>query len=127
VGASSAARARGGSLPLPPPDSLSGKARDTWTRLAPLVPDGRLTEATADMFAMLCTQIATWQEAEELVQETGILTVAGQDLVTNPALAIRDHADTMTARWAKAFGIAPDAPQAAAPSGRTGPRHLREA
>jgi P27 family predicted phage terminase small subunit len=121
------ARSDPGRLPLPPQDGLSDRARDTWTRLAPLVPDGRLTEATADMFAMLCTQIATWREAEELVQETGILTVAGQDLVTNPALSIRDHADSMTARWAKAFGIAPDSPQAAMPQGRTGPRHLREA
>jgi phage terminase small subunit len=108
-----------------PPESLSDEAREVWDRLAPHVPAGRLHDGTADMFAMLCTTIATWHEANGLVNDSGILTVAGQDLIPSPALAIRVQADAMTARWAKMFGLTPDTPATAAP--RAGVRHLREA
>jgi len=120
---------RTGTAPPPPPPgppgTLSAAARDVWERLAPHVPDGKLTAATADLFAMLCVQVATWHEADQLVNDAGLLIAAGQDLVPSPALTIRVQADVMTGRWAKLFGLTPDVP-AAAPS-RGGMRHLREA
>lgn len=112
--------------PLPPP-RLSDEARAVWERLAPHTAPGSLTAGTADLFAMLCTQVATWHEADQLVSEAGILTASGAELGVNPALAVRDHADQMTMRWAKAFGLMPGTP-APAPPGRPGAlRHLREA
>jgi phage terminase small subunit len=110
---------------LPPPDGLAPDAALIWDRLAPLVPAGKLNPATGDLFAMLCTQLATFWEADKLVQETGILTVDGLAITVNPAVAIRDRADGMTMRWAKVFGLMPDQPQAAPQ--RPGMRHLREA
>jgi phage terminase small subunit len=74
---------------------------------------------------MLCTQVATFWEADKLVQDAGLLTVDGLDITVNPAVAIRDRADGNTMRWAKAFGLMPDQPQAAPQ--RPGMRHLREA
>jgi phage terminase small subunit len=76
------------------------------------------------MFAMLCVQIATWHEANQLVNDAGLLITAGQDLIPSPALTIRVQADAMTEKWAKLFGLTPDAPAAPA---RPGMRHLREA
>jgi P27 family predicted phage terminase small subunit len=119
---------RGNTAVLPPPDTLTGDARAIWLRLAPLVSPGRLTEASSDLFAMLCVQIATFWEAHQLVDETGILTAPGAELLPNPALAIRDHADNQVQRWAKHFGILPDATPAQQAAGRPAKmRHLHEA
>lgn len=121
------AAGRGAPACLPAPPSLPEPARAVWERLAPLVPDGRLNPATADMFAMLCTQVATWHEANQLIAETGLLAATDTGAIgPSAALAVRSHADAMTARWAAAFGIAPDRP-AAAPGKAAVVRHLREA
>jgi len=120
------ASSRAAAPPLPPPGNLSDGAASVWRRLAPLVPPGKLTPATSDLFAMFCAQVATWWEASELVDAAGLLTAVAAELAVNPALAIRDRADQMTQKWARAFGLMPDEP--AAPAGRpAGIRHLREA
>lgn len=90
-----------------PPDSLSDDARDIWHRLAPCVPDGRLTDATADQFAMLCAQIATWHEATADLNDTGLTTWNDTSQGPNLMLAIRNTADQTAARWAKEFGLDP--------------------
>jgi P27 family predicted phage terminase small subunit len=102
------ARAAAQGSVLPPPSWLSPEAQDIWRTLAPLVPAGRLTEATADLFAMYAVSLATYREADGLVQEAGILIAAGQDLAPNPALPIRGQADQTAARWARTFGLSPD-------------------
>ena len=123
----SPARSIRGQAALPPPPDLPDPTRAVWLRLAPHVPPGSLTPATSDLFAMLCTQVATWYEADQLVTDAGILSANGMDLGPNPALTIRDHADQMTARWAKAFGLMPGTPQAPGPQRPAGQlRHLRE-
>jgi phage terminase small subunit len=80
---------------------------------------------------MLCTALATYFDADAIVQETGIVITAGQsdDLVQNPAVGIRERNDAIVAKWAKVFGLAPEPPgkAAAAPADQPrGMRHTRE-
>lgn len=98
--------------PVDPPEWLSPDALDVWQTLAPQTAPGSLTEATAPTFAMLATALATYVEADQLIQSAGLLITAGMDLVPNPALAIRERADATAAKWARLFGLLPD------PSGR---------
>jgi phage terminase small subunit len=96
-----------------------------WDRLAPHVPAGNLTPGNADLFGMLCTSLSTYAEADSIIAEAGLLITAGQDLVPSPALQIRTQADGLAARWARTFGLTPDA--APAKPQRGGMRHLKEA
>jgi hypothetical protein len=75
---------------------------------------------------MLCTSIATCAEADGIVVATGILITAGQDLVPSPA-QIRTQADGLAAKWARTFGLTPDAAPAKPARAGGGMRHLREA
>ncbi len=118
------------SRPTPPPlpDApawLGDEARQVWDRLAPLVPDSKLTPATADAFALLCVSVATYAEAHEIIATTGLLIAQGQDLIPSPALAIRNQQDPTVARWLKTFGLTPDTPPPAKP-GRGYRPHLVE-
>ena len=107
------------SSPVPdPPDWLGDDAKAIWRDLAPHVPDGRLHPGSADLFAMYCTTLAAYRESDGIVQEAGMLIAAGQDLVPNPALPIRSQADATAARWARTFGLSPDAAPAAPPPGK---------
>jgi P27 family predicted phage terminase small subunit len=114
-------------VPLPdPPGWLGDDARKVWDRLAPLVPDGNLTEATAEAFALCCVAVATYSEAHGIVIEAGLLIAEGQALLPNPALAIRTTHNALTASWLKTFGLTPDTPPSTKP-GRGGYRpHLVE-
>ncbi|WP_433464154.1 P27 family phage terminase small subunit [Spirillospora sp. CA-128828] len=109
--------------PVDPPDWLSPEAATIWHTLAPRTPPGALTEATAPAFAMLCNALATYTEADQLIQTAGILIAEGQGLTPNPALAIRDRADTTVGKWAKLFGLLPDT-RTAAPATPERPRTL---
>lgn len=115
---------RGNSDPAPspanPPAWLPTAAHEVWTQLAPHVPPGRLTPATAHAFAMLCVAVATYTEANQLVQDGGLLIAEGQALIPNPALAIRDRNDAIITKWAREFGLTPDTNK---PTGKT-PRRL---
>ena len=109
-----------------PPEWLSDEARALWDRLAPVVPAGNLTVANAELFAMFCTSLATYAEADGIINAAGLLITAGQDLIPSPALQIRTQADGLAGRWAKTFGLTPDAAPAK-PARGGGMRHLREA
>lgn len=111
--------------PIPPPPAwLSTAAREVWQRLAPHVPPGTLTEASADLFGITCTTMATYTEADGIVESAGLLIAAGQDLVPNPALAIRTTADAGIARWARVFGLIPDTTTNTTPKPGTGPKRI---
>lgn len=98
-------------------------AREHWDRLVPHLPPGVLTDTTAPTFALLCVALATYAEADQIIQAAGMLIPGdGGFLVENPALKIRDRADAQVAKWAKAFGLSPDgrpriAPPADTPGG----------
>lgn len=109
-----------------PPEWLSAEARTLWDRLAPVVPPGNLTVASAELFGMLCTSLATYAEADGIINAAGLLITAGQDLIPSPALQIRTQADGLAAKWARTFGLTPDAAPAK-PAKGGGMRHLREA
>ena len=96
--------------PVTCPDWLAEEARAVWTRLAPDVPPGRLTRHTREAFAQLCVALATYTEADQLITSTGLMVAQGQDVVPNPALAIRDRQSATVATWLKAFGLTPDTP-----------------
>lgn len=109
-------------------------ARLHWDRLAPLCAPGTLTEATAPTFAMLCVAMATYAEADEILQAAGLLIPGeGNYLMENPALKVRDRADAQISKWAKMFGLSPDgrpralpAPQGKNEPARHGLPHLYE-
>ena len=108
-----------------PPAWLDADARQVWDRLAPVVPAGRLTTATAEGFALLCVAVAAYAEANDLVSETGMLIAQGQDLVPSPALSIRNGLDPVVARWLRTYGLSPDSQPPAQPP-RPGRPHLVE-
>ncbi|MEV5710158.1 P27 family phage terminase small subunit [Actinoallomurus sp. NPDC052274] len=113
--------------PVDPPEWLSDEAAEIWRALAPRTAPGTLTPSTAWAFAMLCTELATFADAEQLVQEAGIIVADGQNLVPNPALAIRRQADGIAGRWAAQFGLTPDSAAADAAAGQSRQmRHLIE-
>lgn len=103
---------------IEPLDWLSEDAQAIWRALAPHVPDGRLNPGSADLFAMYCNTLATYRETDGIVQEAGVLIAANQDLIPNPALPIRSQMDATAARWARTFGLSPDAQPAAPPPGK---------
>jgi P27 family predicted phage terminase small subunit len=115
-----------GAPPLPdPPSWLGDDARAVWERLAPVVPDDKLTAATADGFALLCVALATYEEAHGIIIDTGLLIAQGQELVTNPAYGIRMQQNPVALNLLKTYGLTPDQPPPTKP-GR-GPRpHLVE-
>ena len=108
------------SVGLPP--WLSSDAREVWAALAPRTAAGTLTPATAWTFGFLCTEYASYIEAEQLVQEAGLLIADGQNLVPNPALLLRRQADGIAGRWAAQFGLTPASARGAGESDR--PRQL---
>ncbi|MGH3275417.1 MAG: P27 family phage terminase small subunit, partial [Streptosporangiaceae bacterium] len=105
---------------------LAPEALTVWQRLAPHVPAGNLNAGNADLFGMLCTSLQTYAEADSIIAAAGLLITAGQDLIPSPALQIRTQADGLAARWARTFGLTPDA-QPAKPAKGAPMRHLREA
>lgn len=109
--------------PPDPPDWLSTEAATIWHTLAPHTAPGTLHEGTAPAFALLATALATYIDAEQMVQTAGVLIAEGQGLAPNPALSIRDRADATVAKWAKLFGLLPDA-RTAAPASPERPRTL---
>ena len=114
--------------PPPLPDApgwLGDEARNVWDRLAPQVPDNKLTAATAEAFALLCISLATYQEAHSIITDSGMLIAQGQDLIPNPALAIRSQQNPVAAAWLKTFGLTPDTPPSTKP-GRGYRPHLVE-
>lgn len=91
-----------------PPSWLSAEAAEVWRTLAPHTAAGTLTPGTAWTFAMCCTELATYAEAEQLVQDAGMLIADGQTLGPNPALQQRRQADAVAARWLPQFGLTPE-------------------
>ncbi|WP_141575878.1 P27 family phage terminase small subunit [Actinomadura sp. WMMA1423] len=112
-----------GPVPVDPPEWLSEDATTLWHTFAPHTAPGTLTPGTASAFALYCNALATYAEADQMVQTAGVLIADGQGLAPNPALAIRDRADTTIHRWANLFGLLPD-PRTAAPAGTDRPRTL---
>ena len=108
--------------PVEPPPWLSAEAREVWAALAPRTAAGTLTPATAWTFALLCVEFSTYVEAEQLVQEAGLLIADGQNLVPNPALQLRRQADGIAGRWAAQFGLTPASARGTGESER--PRQL---
>ncbi|MBO2461166.1 P27 family phage terminase small subunit [Actinomadura violacea] len=109
--------------PVDPPDWLSDEATTLWHTLAPHTAPGTLTEGTAPAFAFLCNALATYVDADQMVQTAGVLIAEGQGLAPNPALAIRERADATVGKWARHFGLIPD-PHTAAPATTQRPRTL---
>ena len=109
-----------------PPAMLGDDALKVWTRLAPIVPDDKLTQQTADAFAQLCIALATYEEAHGIIIEAGLLIAQGQDLVPNPGYPIRSHQGGVALNLLRLFGLTPDQPPSTKP-GRGGYRpHLVE-
>lgn len=102
--------------PVDQPPWLDDDAKAVWDRLAPVVPPGRLTPATAETFGLLCVALATYAEAHSLIQTTGLLIAEGQNLAPNPALPIRTQHDAVAAKYLRAFGLTPDQPQTSRPA-----------
>ncbi|MFI0406603.1 P27 family phage terminase small subunit [Actinomadura sp. 3N508] len=109
--------------PVDPPDWLSDEATTIWHTLAPRTAPGTLTQGTAPAFALLATALATYIDADQMIQTAGVLIAEGQGLAPNPALSIRDRADAAVGKWAKLFGLLPDA-RTAAPATPEQPRTL---
>jgi P27 family predicted phage terminase small subunit len=112
------------------PDWLSNPAKELWTILAPQLPAGILAAADTTAFAMLCNALATYIEADGIVQQTGILITGPQgDLMDNPALRIRDRAAGDIQRLGSRFGMTPAERLPTITPPGDGPRrlpHLRE-
>jgi P27 family predicted phage terminase small subunit len=112
--------------PPSPPAWLSESGRAYWADLIRHLPGGSVTPADAHTFGMLCNELATYAEADELVQEGGIvITGALGVLMANPALAIRDRSAGAVARWLTYLKVSP-ADRAGAPVQDGALRHRRE-
>lgn len=92
------------------PDWIGDDAKAIWLRLAPVVPDDKLTRETADAFAQLCVALATYEEAHGIVLETGLLIAQGNELAQSPAYPIRSHQGQVALTWLRMFGLTPEQP-----------------
>lgn len=115
-----------------PPQGLDRRGRDMWKRLAPqLIALGVL--AVTDLWALehLCMSVDLYWQAHREIKRHGIMTLTPQGmLVENPAVRVRQKAETTFQRYCACFGLTPaDRPKltAAAAQGEseqemTGPR-----
>lgn len=90
------------SVSVDAPEWLTERGRTAWDRLAPL---NVVTGSDVDEFAAFCESIAEYQEATELLAETGlvILDPMSGAPVPNPITSVRDRADRKIAFWANRF------------------------
>jgi P27 family predicted phage terminase small subunit len=95
-------------LEVAAPAWLSEGGRQYWADLARHLPPGQLRPADVHAFAMLCNELATYADADAIVQESGLLLESGvAGLVVNPALTIRNTAAAAMARWATYLRLTP--------------------
>lgn len=104
--------------PVVAPENLTDSAREVWDRLAPdLERKGVLTAWDVDLFAMFCTAVADWDEADQRVQAEGSLVDApvfdrngkqtGSRTQKSPWLAVRRDAFEMARSLGSRFGLTP--------------------
>jgi P27 family predicted phage terminase small subunit len=91
-----------------PPAWLSDDGKTYWADLLRHLDNGVVKPADVHAFAMLCNELATYAEADAIVQEAGILIDTGAGLATNPALTIRSNAAAAVQKWSAYLRITPD-------------------
>jgi len=117
----------GGGAVVQAPAWLSDTGRGYWADLLRHLPAGAVTPADSHALGMLANELATYADADSLVQEAGILITANNgDLVPNPALPIRDRASAAVARWSAFLRISPDTRQATKHPSGNAIRHRKE-
>lgn len=91
-----------------PPAWLSEGGRQYWADLKRHIPDGWLKAADAHAFGMLCNELATYADADTIVNQEGLIVSGpmGSSLV-NPALKVRSQAADAVAKWHAFLGITP--------------------
>jgi len=96
----------------PPPEHLTGDAREAWLELAPeLHKLNLLTVLDVGPFSVYCSAYAHWRQAEEALQRSGELTIKtakGHPRV-NPLVRIASQAMTDMQRIGAEFGLSPNA------------------
>jgi P27 family predicted phage terminase small subunit len=104
---------------IPPPEYLSGYAKDEWIRLArELFYLRLLTVVDINVLAAYCQAYKRWREAEEALQELAtslplkglmLRDRRGGALQRNPLVSIAQHACADMVRYAAEFGLTPAA------------------
>ncbi|WP_018219129.1 phage terminase small subunit P27 family [Salinispora vitiensis] len=100
------------------PENLPDPVRAVWEALAPTITVA-LAPVDTHAFRLLCTAITTYNDADELIADSGIVVSdAHGNLVENPVLKIRDRADAQIRVWSQKFGLTPaDRPRNTNPTG----------
>lgn len=97
------------------PTWLSGRARDGWIEIAPMLDArGVLTQADAVSLQALCERYADWRELREEVRAEGrtysTTNPAGDEMIRpNPKAAMLDEAERALKGWLIEFGLTPAA------------------
>jgi P27 family predicted phage terminase small subunit len=97
-------------LPPEPPAILAGEALAEWHRVMPEL--ARLEMAKPVDGAALASYCLTWQrivEAQQMIDEDGILMIGPQGRSRHPAVAILEQASRELRQWCSEFGFTPAA------------------
>ena len=91
------------------PADLSPAAKAVWKREAPGLEKRKLLDAlSAPLFIMLCEQVATVQELNEVIRKDGfVITGRGGRQVAHPALSALRSSEKIVLQLLKEFGMTP--------------------
>jgi P27 family predicted phage terminase small subunit len=95
-----------------PPEFLSPEALEEWHRIGPaLYAAGLLTPLDRGVFAVYCTAVGRWQQAEKALAEAGGLVVPSTSnnhaSLANPLLHIANRAAADAVKFGSEFGLTP--------------------
>lgn len=117
-------------IPLDPPESLEGVARDEWLRVAPVLHrNGLLTECDTDALVLYCTLFARWQEAERQLRVYGLIIKSKSNNgypILSPFLSISNEASRQCQKLLAEFGLTPSSRSRAVVAKKTSIDKTRE-
>lgn len=94
---------RGSPLVSEPPEWMSERGIAAWSRLQER--GVWVREIDRDEFIMYCEAIAEYEEATELLRDTGLVIIdpLSGSPVPNPIISMRDSAERKVNRWSRMF------------------------
>ena len=91
-----------------PPAFLKGRALQAWKETLPsMVAAGLGSAIEAEALACYCQAIADRDQAQELLDEQGIIAVTERGMTKHPATTIKNQAMILIKQFASEFGFTP--------------------
>jgi P27 family predicted phage terminase small subunit len=89
------------------PVTLSGEALELWRDVVSSLPDELLSRADEAHLEAFAREWATYHEADQMIQRTGLLVIRESGEIANPALRIRNDACDRMYRLGGVLGLTP--------------------